>query len=114
MRKLWQETYTSGIQKRQRSASKRQASKRTSELFAAEQDAETVALFEALKVWRKQLADEYSRPAYTVFADETLRSIAVVKPKTLKQLLLIRGVGKRRLETYGAQVLALVREHASN
>lgn len=101
-------------EKGQRSASKRQASKRTSELFAAEQDAETVALFEALKVWRKQLADEYSRPAYTVFADETLRSIAVVKPKTLKQLLLIRGVGKRRLETYGAQVLALVREHASN
>lgn len=100
--------------KAERSASKRQASKRTSELFAAEQDAETVALFEALKVWRKQLADEYSRPAYTVFADETLRSIAVVKPKTLKQLLLIRGVGKRRLETYGAQVLALVREHSSS
>ena len=100
--------------KAERSVSKRQASKRTSELFAAEQDAETVALFEALKVWRKQLADEYSRPAYTVFADETLRSIAVVKPKTLKQLLLIRGVGKRRLETYGAQVLALVREHSSS
>ena len=40
--------------------------------------------------------------------------IAVVKPKTLKQLLLIRGVGKRRLETYGAQVLALVREHSSS
>ena len=50
-----------------------------------------MALFEALKVWRKQLADEYSRPAYTVFADETLRSIAVVKPKTLSSCCLFVG-----------------------
>ena len=49
-------------------------------------------------------------PAYTVFADTTLRSIAVVKPGTLPQLSLIHGVGAVKLQEYGADVLYVVRD----
>ena len=51
-----------------------------------------------------------SRPAYTVFADATLRDIAVVKPTSLPQLSLIHGVGANKLQEYGGQVLALLRD----
>ncbi|WP_147681360.1 ATP-dependent helicase [Actinomyces ruminicola] len=78
--------------------------------FEAENDPATVALFEQLRAWRAQVAKEGSKPAYTVFADTTLRSIAVVKPAVLPQLSLIRGVGAVKLREYGPEVLRIVRE----
>lgn len=78
--------------------------------FEAENDPATVALFEQLRAWRAQVAKEGSKPAYTVFADATLRSIAIVKPAVLPQLSLIRGVGAVKLKEYGPDVLRIVRE----
>ena len=78
--------------------------------FEADNDPATIALFESLRAWRAKVAKERSRPAYTVFADTTLRSIAVVKPGTLPQLSLIHGVGAVKLQEYGADVLYVVRE----
>ena len=66
-----------------------------------------------LRAWRAEAAKERSRPAYTVFADATLRSIAVAKPTTLPQLSLIRGVGAVKLQEYGPAILALIGEHAA-
>ena len=51
-------------------------------------------------------------PAYVVFADATLHEIAERKPRTLHQLLSVRGVGSQKLQRYGADVLALVRGSA--
>ena len=99
---------------RPRSASSRQTPKERAKQAAAEFEADndpaTIALFEALRAWRAKVAKERSRPAYTVFADTTLRSIAVVKPGTLPQLSLIHGVGAVKLQEYGADVLYVVRE----
>ena len=78
--------------------------------FEANNDPRTIALFEELRAWRSQIAKERSRPAYTVFADATLRDIAVVKPTSLPQLSLIRGVGATKLQDYGGPVLALLRD----
>lgn len=78
--------------------------------FEAENDPATVALFEQLRAWRAQVAKDASKPAYTVFADATLRSIAIVKPAVLPQLSLIRGVGAVKLKEYGPDVLRIVRE----
>ena len=99
---------------RPRSASSRQTPKERAKQAAAEFEADndpaTIALFESLRAWRAKVAKERSRPAYTVFADTTLRSIAVVKPGTLPQLSLIHGVGAVKLQEYGADVLYVVRE----
>ncbi|WP_415504997.1 ATP-dependent helicase [Actinomyces slackii] len=80
--------------------------------FEASADPATLALFEELRAWRAVAAKERSRPAYTVFADATLRDIATVKPTSLPQLSLIRGVGAVKLQEYGGQVLAVVRATA--
>ncbi|BDA63473.1 ATP-dependent helicase [Actinomyces capricornis] len=90
-------------------ASHRARAKQAAADFEATADEQTLALFEMLRAWRATAAKERSRPAYTVFADATLRDIAEVKPTTLPQLSLIRGVGATKLQDYGADVLAVVR-----
>jgi len=66
-------------------------------------------LFEALKALRWQIAQENSVPPYVIFHDTTLRAIARSKPKSLAKLREIPGVGDRKLETYGEQVLQVIR-----
>jgi DNA helicase-2/ATP-dependent DNA helicase PcrA len=46
-------------------------------------------------------------PAYVVFTDATLQLIAEHKPATEGALLAIAGVGRTKLERYGAEVLEL-------
>jgi len=66
-------------------------------------------LFARLKEWRGEVARAISKPAFTVLADQTLRDIAIARPKTLRQLGVIRGIGAVKLDRYGAAVLAIVR-----
>jgi ATP-dependent DNA helicase RecQ len=68
-------------------------------------------LFERLRDWRRRRADADGVPAYVVFDDATLRSIAEARPSSGEELLSVRGVGFSKLERYGAQVLAELREH---
>lgn len=69
-------------------------------------------LFEALRGWRKTESAEQSVPAYVVFTDATLQTIAEIKPASLQQLAGIRGIGQAKLERYGEAVLAVVADHA--
>jgi ATP-dependent DNA helicase RecQ len=66
-------------------------------------------LFEELRALRKRLADERSVPAYVVFSDATLRDMASRKPMTDGEFLGISGVGAKKLETYGADFLDVIR-----
>ncbi|WP_348673698.1 DNA helicase RecQ [uncultured Abyssibacter sp.] len=66
------------------------------------------ALFERLRGWRKDEADEQGVPAYVVFHDSTLRDIAREKPADDAALGAISGVSAKRLERYGAAILELV------
>jgi len=65
-------------------------------------------LFERLRQWRKDTATEADVPAYVVFTDVTLMAIAERCPKSDSDLVSIAGIGQRKLETYGAAVLAIV------
>ena len=67
-------------------------------------------LFERLREWRAGVAREAGVPAYIVFGDATLRGIALTKPGSLDELATISGVGEKKLESYGAGVLAVVGE----
>lgn len=66
-------------------------------------------LFERLREWRGATAKESSKPAYTVLHDTTLAAIATAKPKDLRGLALLRGIGATKLEAYGPAILAIVR-----
>ncbi|WP_423919956.1 DNA helicase RecQ [Frigoribacterium sp. 2-23] len=75
---------------------------------AADLDAADVPLFETLRQWRAGVAKAQGVPAYVVFGDVTLRGIAASKPSSLSALAGISGVGQKKLDTYGEQVLAVV------
>lgn len=66
------------------------------------------ALFDALRDWRRAEAQAQAVPAYVIFQDRTLAEIAAARPRTLDQLAAIPGVGRTKLERYGAEVLRLV------
>ena len=67
-------------------------------------------LFEALRDWRRGEAQGQAVPAYVIFQDRTLAEIAAARPRTLDQLAAIPGVGRTKLERYGAAVLRLIGE----
>ncbi|MBT2489310.1 ATP-dependent DNA helicase UvrD2 [Streptomyces sp. ISL-96] len=65
------------------------------------------ALYERLRDWRAGQAQELGQPAYCVFTDKTLMAIAEAAPGEAGELAVISGVGARKLERFGADVLAL-------
>jgi len=58
-----------------------------------------------LKAWRAEVAKEHNLPAYVIFHDATLAQIATVAPQTLAELNGISGIGAKKLEAYGPEVL---------
>ncbi|MGW6378204.1 ATP-dependent DNA helicase UvrD2 [Rhodococcus sp. NPDC055112] len=68
-----------------------------------------LALFDALKAWRSAKSKELKVPAYVVFSDNTLTAIAEQQPQDDRGLVSIPGIGAKKLERFGADVLAVVR-----
>ena len=64
--------------------------------------------FAALKAWRAEVAREHNLPAYVVFHDATLAQMAQDAPATLDALAQISGVGAKKLEAYGREILRVL------
>jgi ATP-dependent DNA helicase RecQ len=62
----------------------------------------------ALKAWRAEVAKEHNLPAYVIFHDATLAAIAERAPQSLDDLQGITGIGAKKLEAYGHEVLRVV------
>ena len=58
-----------------------------------------------LKAWRAEVAKEHNLPAYVIFHDATLAAIAERNPTSLDELQGINGIGSKKLEAYGAEVV---------
>ncbi|MBI3285163.1 MAG: DNA helicase RecQ [Burkholderiales bacterium] len=67
-------------------------------------------LFDKLRWWRVETARTHNVPAYVIFPDATLREIARNAPPDLVALRAISGVGDKKLESYGAEILTLIAE----
>ncbi|MHB1113246.1 MAG: DNA helicase RecQ [Acidovorax defluvii] len=63
-----------------------------------------------LKAWRAEVAREHNLPAYVIFHDATLAAIAERNPGTLDDLQGISGMGAKKLEAYGAEVLRVCQQ----
>lgn len=68
-------------------------------------------LFEKLREWRAKKARELQLPAYIIAHDKTLASISAARPATADQLLEVPGLGPKKVETYGSDILRVVAEH---
>ena len=64
--------------------------------------------YEALREWRAEVAKSHNLPAYVIFHDATLAAIAQRAPESLDDLQGISGIGARKLEAYGEDVLRVV------
>jgi ATP-dependent DNA helicase RecQ len=63
----------------------------------------------ALRAWRSEVARTRGVPAYVVLHDATIDGIATSRPTTLTQLRGIAGIGDKKLEHYGDELIALVK-----
>jgi ATP-dependent DNA helicase RecQ len=68
-----------------------------------------LALHAALRAWRSEVARQRGVPAYVVLHDSTIDGIAAVRPATLGELRGIAGIGDKKLEHYGDELIALVK-----
>ncbi|MEQ5403271.1 ATP-dependent DNA helicase RecQ [Providencia rettgeri] len=68
-------------------------------------------LFAKLRKLRKSIADEENIPPFVVFNDATLIEMAEHTPTSPAELLLINGVGERKLERFGVAFMALIQDH---
>jgi len=71
------------------------------------------ALREALRAWRTEIARRRGVPAYVVLHDSTIDGIAAARPTTLNGLRGIAGIGDKKLEHYGAELISLVKQAES-
>jgi len=69
-------------------------------------------LWEALRECRQRLASAHNVPPYVIFHDSTLREMLTEKPANFDELLAISGVGQAKLERYGDDFLAVLRDSA--
>lgn len=67
-------------------------------------------LTERLRAWRRDRATAAGQPAYVVFTDKTLHALADARPATREQLLAVSGIGPAKLEAFGDELLALLRD----
>jgi RecQ family ATP-dependent DNA helicase len=62
------------------------------------------ALEERLRAWRKAEASKLGQPAFCVFSDRTLRSLALERPVSEDELLSVSGFGPAKAAKFGAAV----------
>ena len=67
------------------------------------------ALFERLRVLRKQIADDRNIPPFVVFSDATLSDMAQKKPLTQLEIMNVSGVGEQKYRQFGEAFLLEIR-----
>jgi ATP-dependent DNA helicase RecQ len=72
------------------------------------------ALWQGLRAWRLDEARRQELPPYVIFHDATLIEVAHRRPSSLAALADIPGIGRSKLERYGAAVLAVIADDAAS
>ncbi len=71
-------------------------------------------LYERLKKWRNNEAENKNLPVYTILQQKALVGISNRLPETKKELLSIPGIGKKIAEQYGDLLLEIVDEYRTD
>jgi len=67
--------------------------------------------FEALKILRREIADERGVPAFIIFGDASLHDMSYKKPQTTQEFQNISGVGEKKLAEYGEIFMEAIGEY---
>jgi ATP-dependent DNA helicase RecQ len=66
----------------------------------------------ALKKWRLQVAKTQSVPAYVILHDATIEELCRHQPRSMADLIGVHGIGERKAQRFGAELLTLIAENA--
>ncbi|WP_040952112.1 DNA helicase RecQ [Gorillibacterium massiliense] len=72
------------------------------------------ALFERLRMLRKELSERDNVPPYVVFPDSTLREMSESLPTDRGSMLSVKGVGEAKFLRYGVLFMELIREYTES
>lgn len=98
------------LRRYQKPVKQKRTSSKSSGFVETDLSASQQTVFERLRWWRVETAREHNVPAYVIFHDATLREIAKAKPASLDELRVVSGVGEKKLQSYGPQIIALIAE----
>ena len=71
-------------------------------------------LFDELKKWRKEKAIKQNIRPYIIFSDSSLIEIVNAMPETLDEMLEARGVGTKKVESYGEEIINILNKYRKN
>lgn len=71
-------------------------------------------LYNSLRIWRDELAQEWGVPIYLALAQKSILELVQVLPSTLEELETIKGLGKTRVRQYGDQILEIINNYCKN
>jgi len=66
-------------------------------------------LLEHMKTWRRETAKAAGVPAFFVLNDAGLIDLCRKRPRTMQELMRVSGIGVKKAEAYGAEMLAALR-----
>lgn len=66
-------------------------------------------LFNKLRIWRREVAIREGVKPYIIFSDSTLIELCNKMPKTSEELLGIRGMGEKKFNKYGEELLKIIK-----
>jgi ribonuclease D len=67
-------------------------------------------LYQRLMEWRKEKAELFGYPVYIVSTNKQLFEVVIKAPKTLEELKMVNGFGKKKTDKFGAEIIAIIKE----
>ena len=99
------------ISNKKSSKTETKSKKSKSERGVAEEDVKDRRLFEILRSWRREKAQEMNLPAYVILSQKGLISLANEKPLTKQKFIALKGLGKKTFDNYGEEILQIIKDN---
>lgn len=71
-------------------------------------------MYEELRKWRKERAEQDGVPPYIVFTNKQLRNLVINKCQTMEAMKNIEGIGEKKSEQYGVDVFKIIKVFLEN
>jgi superfamily II DNA helicase RecQ len=71
-------------------------------------------LYEKLRAWRKEKAEQKGFPVYVICNNSQLKALVKQAPKTIEALKNIDGFGKKKMGDFGEELLEIVKAFYEN
>ncbi|SKB83887.1 HRDC domain-containing protein [Daejeonella lutea] len=68
-------------------------------------------LYQRLKEWRDELAEEKNMPVYLVLAQKSILELVEILPSSLGELETIKGIGKMKVKQFGPEILEIINSY---